>query len=172
MNPHQSEAALEQIRGAMEHGDTEHAEALKHILWGQVLTEIAALPGQYISNKRMAEHCVLAGELILSGGELLKKWYRDHGRMPTLLEWRDARYAAQRGEAEKFAESPTAWAEDKKHDLITAHGDPNEIVAYTVGSFWFCLEHKPEDKGVNRALRSDLMPVYTYNCDKCGKRIS
>lgn len=49
---------------------------------------------------------------------------------------------------------------------------PDQIVASTVGSFWYCLPCAVKQSYSEPARRRDLMAQYTYFCDDCGTRIS
>lgn len=56
----------------------------------------------------------------------------------------------------------------------TPGADPNEVVAYTMGSFWFCppCARAQGTEGLEATRRYCLMDVYTYHCDQCGKPIT
>lgn len=41
------------------------------------------------------------------------------------------------------------------------------IVAYSVGSFWYCLDHGRGQQNAEPVLSSQLHPEYIYKCDKC-----
>lgn len=49
----------------------------------------------------------------------------------------------------------------------------NRIIAYTVGSFWYCPTcfHKGNEPG-EATTEDHLMACYTYRCDQCGKLIA
>jgi hypothetical protein len=50
-----------------------------------------------------------------------------------------------------------------------------EVVAYTLGSFWFCqpcARTREERETLVPTRRADLMGVYKYVCDQCGKTIA
>jgi hypothetical protein len=44
------------------------------------------------------------------------------------------------------------------------------VVAYTQGSFWFCVKDRPTGYSEETRL-SQLLPIYDYRCDECGNPI-
>jgi hypothetical protein len=43
------------------------------------------------------------------------------------------------------------------------------IIAYTVGSFWYCPTDGKDLPHAQAVTEADTLPVYSYHCDSCGK---
>jgi hypothetical protein len=47
----------------------------------------------------------------------------------------------------------------------------DKIIAYTVGSFWYCPKDGKDLEGSEPVTEDNLMSIYSYHCDVCNKPI-
>ena len=48
---------------------------------------------------------------------------------------------------------------------------PAMVIAYTVGSMWFCTACGPNQDNSEPVTFGNTLPIYDYNCDNCGHAI-